>query len=133
MKRPLAFAAAAFLAIAACSSPAPEEAVDDFCAAQDELTTSVEELSTLSLSSTSGELDTVRSDIEAGWETYETETEGLEESLKSQAQNAYTDYLNAVEVIPPDDTIEQRIDAYVAAAEVFREDLRQISDSVTCE
>lgn len=133
MKRPVVFVIVALFAIAACSSPEPEEAVDDFCAAQDELTTSVGELSTLTLSSAADDVDTVRNEIGSAWETYETETEGLEESLKSQAQNAYTDYLNATEIIPPDNTIEQRVKAYVAAAEAFLADLRQISDSVNCE
>jgi hypothetical protein len=125
--------AIAFLVIAACSPSTPEEAVDDFCDAQDELISAVGELTTLSLTSGEGDVDNVRGDIESAWDSYEGETEGLEEELRSQAQNAYTDYLNAIEVIPPDDTIGERVQAHVAAAQVFLGDLQQISGSVNCE
>jgi hypothetical protein len=119
--------------VAACSPASPDEAVDDFCDAQDELISAVSGLTTLSLASGDGDVDNVRGDIESAWDSYEGETEGLEEELRSQAQNAYTDYLNAVEVIPPDDSIGDRVQAHVDAAQVFLGDLQQISGSVNCE
>ncbi len=132
MKRLLATALLGVLAITGCSD-SPEEALAAFCDAHDELVTAAQGLGSLSVESTSDEVDAVRTDVESSWETYEAAAEEVGQDLKTQAEAAYADYRNAISVIPGDAPLEDRVNMTIDAANAFQDDLNTIVESTTCE
>ncbi len=119
------------LLLAACSESLGEASAD-FCAAEAGLASAVDELGTLNPQSTASELEQVKKDISDAWDDYETAAEDTNEAAKTEAQRAYTDYLNAVEVIPGSGSLGERVQAHIDAAKVLVADLKIIADASKC-
>jgi hypothetical protein len=132
MKRQFAIALMGVLALTACSD-SPDENLAAFCDSHDSLVTSVESFGSLSAESTSDDVDAVRDDVETSWAAYEAAAEDVSQDAKTQAEAAYSDYLNAISVIPGDAPISDRVEMTIEAANVLKTNLNTIAESVTCE
>ncbi len=119
------------MTLAACS-PSPEDALANFCDAQDDLLTSIGAISDLSLGSPADDVVAVRDDISGAWNDYVSAADELAEVQIAGVQSAYQGFLDAVDAIPDGASIGEAIQLSIEAADVFLAQVREVRSSVSC-
>lgn len=128
-----ALACGVALVLSGCSSPTPEQNVDEACAASDELDAALGELrATLTPDTTIDSVQDARADVDAAAEELREQTQDVAEDRADDVEEARIELGEAIDGIDSDSTVTEAVESLRTSADGVREALSSLVDELDC-
>jgi len=131
MKKLVALAVAATFVVAACSS-STEDAVGTYCDDLGTLQTSLQEVGTLSATSSVDDVNAVADDIQSAYDDVVSSADGVDDAVVSEIQAAQDTFADSVNGISGDASVADALSQLQAAEETYNASVDAALAKVDC-
>ena len=131
MKKLVALALATTLVVAACSS-STEDAVDTYCDDLGTLKTSLQEVGTLSATSSVDDVNGVADDIKSAYDDVVSSASGVDDAVVSEIQAAQQTFQDSVNAISGDASVSDALAQLQAAEQTYEASVNAAFAKVNC-